>query len=400
MLRLHVEWAQGFTLIFLFSSNRRLLGVFKERLERIYQVRVSHLEVLAPQVAENMTLEVVEWIRKREPLWAEARAPLWLDLVVGKGEEWNKALNNTMARVNERRELLMAHKRPVVMVLPADHRNRVRTIAPDLWSIRTHSLDMDGPGWLQDEPTEGVEVQPAERPAVALSAGDEALVREWERLAEQGSAEPGVLRVGVLAAQALLDARQLERARKLADDVLASARRQDRRDHLEAELMLGWALSAVGDVAVAQGRLEEAEGAYKESLELRRALRERVGEVPQVLRDLSVSHNKVGNVAVAQGRLEEAEGAYRESLELRRALRGRLGDTLQVFQDLNWSLRTLGSLTARQGRSREAISYYEEALSLGRRLALAFPNIPDHQEQVREMTQELDQLRTQTSTGP
>ncbi|MER2603898.1 MAG: hypothetical protein ABTR27_16305, partial [Candidatus Competibacter phosphatis] len=48
--------------------------------------------------------------------------------------------------------------------------------------------------------------------------------------------------------------------------------------------------------------------------------RERLGDTPQVLRDLSISLNKVGDAARALGRLEEALNAYQEAATLLRRL--------------------------------------------------------------------------------
>ncbi|MEZ5574197.1 MAG: hypothetical protein R3F44_00575 [Candidatus Competibacteraceae bacterium] len=70
-------------------------------------------------------------------------------------------------------------------------------------------------------------------------------------------------------------------------------------------------------------------------------MRERLGDTPEVLRDLSVVLNKVGDAARALGRLEEAERAYAESLAVR-VLRQRLGDTPEVLRDLSVALERVG----------------------------------------------------------
>ena len=53
----------------------------------------------------------------------------------------------------------------------------------------------------------------------------------------------------------------------------------------------------------ALGNLQEAEAAYRESLEISRTLRDRVGDTPEILRDLSVSLNKVGDTALRSATL-------------------------------------------------------------------------------------------------
>ena len=82
------------------------------------------------------------------------------------------------------------------------------------------------------------------------------------------------------------------------------------------------------------GNLEGARGAYRESLELCRQLREAVGDTPQALRDLSISLDNVSRVERDLGNLEAARSAFRESLEIARRLRRSFPDQPQFQQDL------------------------------------------------------------------
>ena len=76
----------------------------------------------------------------------------------------------------------------------------------------------------------------------------------------------------------------------------------------------------VGDVLVAQGKLEEALKAYRDSLAIAERLAAADRSNTQWQRDLSVSYDKIGDVLVAQGKLEEALKAYRDSLAIRERL--------------------------------------------------------------------------------
>ncbi|MDS4027157.1 MAG: tetratricopeptide repeat protein, partial [Candidatus Contendobacter sp.] len=125
--------------------------------------------------------------------------------------------------------------------------------------------------------------------------------------------------------------------------------------------------------ARALGRLAEAERAYGESLGVMRVLRERLGDTPEVLRDLSVALDKVGDAARALGRLAEAERAYGESLAVMRVLRERLGDTPQVLRDLSVALDRVGDAASALGRLEEARNAYREEAALLRRLDHVFP---------------------------
>ena len=67
---------------------------------------------------------------------------------------------------------------------------------------------------------------------------------------------------------------------------------------------------------MAQGKLEEALKAYRDSLAIRERLAAADPSNTQWQRDLSVSYNRVGDVLKAQGKLEEALKAYRDSLAI------------------------------------------------------------------------------------
>jgi tetratricopeptide (TPR) repeat protein len=127
------------------------------------------------------------------------------------------------------------------------------------------------------------------------------------------------------------------------------------------------------------GRLEEAERAYREGLELQRKILAGSGETPAALRDASVSLNRVGDVARDLGRLEEAKRAYQESAHLSRALRERLGDSRQVLDDLTNALDRLGSTLAALGRNAEALEHLREAEALLARLSLVYPEHPEYE---------------------
>ncbi len=99
---------------------------------------------------------------------------------------------------------------------------------------------------------------------------------------------------------------------------------------------LSISLDNVGQTERDLGNLEAARTAYRESLELRRHLREALGDTPQALRDLSISLNNVGRTERDLGNLEAARTAYRESLDIARRLARSFPDQPQYRQDLAW----------------------------------------------------------------
>lgn len=101
----------------------------------------------------------------------------------------------------------------------------------------------------------------------------------------------------------------------------------------------------LGDVAVAQGTLDEAARAYGDGLAIRTKLDP---GTTQWQRDLSVSYIMLGDVAVVQGKLDEAARAYGDCLAIARKLAaGDPGNT--VWQrDLSVSYSKLADFIDRQ----------------------------------------------------
>jgi hypothetical protein len=217
-LRYHVEWANGFALVVLFSSNPALYGLLRDRLANIYRTRVSHLQQVIPQSAETLTEEVMSLIRTPSALHEHAAAPLWLDLATGRDHVWERARDNLVVRLNEHRDLLRQRlRRPVILLLPSDYRPRLRELAPDLWSIRDFSLDLDDleivrhdtgitvpvhpiSGMPDDWDTASASIQPT-------TPFEEAQWLERERLHQSGATSREMLWVGWQATDAALSTR-------------------------------------------------------------------------------------------------------------------------------------------------------------------------------------------------
>ena len=70
----------------------------------------------------------------------------------------------------------------------------------------------------------------------------------------------------------------------------------------------------------AQGKLDEALKAYRDSLAIRERLAAADRSNTEWQRDLSISYEKVGDVLKAQGKLDDALTAYRDSLAIRERL--------------------------------------------------------------------------------
>ena len=333
-LRHHLGWSQGFALGFLFVATSRLADAFRWRLERAYRGRASALQTLKPASSATALDDVMRLAQESPSLLGAMAAPLWIELQEHADDEaWDRARTLILARLNEHRELLRRRLgRPLILILPQGWQAQARQIAPDLWFVRDFSLEVA----VAAIPFADEDLTVAKSPPVAAERSnswwqrlldqlphpfrprlaDHPLVAEWHRVRRKGGGDPNILNVGWRAIEFLLDQRRVDEAYAIANEVLALARRGSESDPRALSIALNWA----GDAARALGRPEEAERAYAESLAVRRALRQRLGETPEVLRDLSVSLNKAGDAAGALGRLAEARDAYQELIVLLRRL--------------------------------------------------------------------------------
>jgi tetratricopeptide (TPR) repeat protein len=126
------------------------------------------------------------------------------------------------------------------------------------------------------------------------------------------------------------------------------------RESLEIKRLLGdkkgiaMSLNNLGILYKGQGKIEEAERLFNESLEIKRQLGYKQG--------IGMSLNDLGNLYKDQGKIEEAEKLYRESLEIKQ----QLGDK----QGISMSLNNLGILNFDNGKFENAITFYLEAILL------------------------------------
>ncbi len=97
--------------------------------------------------------------------------------------------------------------------------------------------------------------------------------------------------------------------------------------------------NSIGNVLVAQGKLDEALDNYRQDLAIVERLAASDRSNTQWQRDLSVSYEKIGDVLVAQGKLDEALGNYRQSLESAERLAASDRSNTQWQRDLSVGLR-------------------------------------------------------------
>ena len=371
----HLEWQEGFSLVFLFVDE-----VQAERLRFWLNKRLDFAgRPLHRLIPDELPGDPAGFTERLLALSAElpARVPVWVETFRHSADaHWNGSRRVFLARLNERRFLLerdFAHT--LVVLLPRSFRQEARHIAPDIWHVRAFSDELVAPPVADLAPmSDGRVLAPAMRATPSGKALE--AEREWDRI-RNSSPERINLVVGWSAVDALCtEDGALFDARRVAGEVLvaARARRALVPDDAGRQRDLTVSLNNVGQVAWARGALDEAEAAYRESLGLSRELAARVGETPESLRDVSVSLDNVGQVAWARGALDEAEAAYRESLDLRRELAARSPDLPSAQDDLAVSLILVGQGNASRGE----LGLLREAEAILSQLRAGYGDNPDY----------------------
>ena len=373
----HLEWqADGFSLVFLFADvgpSLQLADWLDQRL--LLQERPLQRQEAKDQFARDPEAAVDALVASLAALSAQPGACWFAAQRHPSDKQWNAARSRFLARLNERRFLLERDlRRPLVLVMPADFRAEARSIAPDIWHVRTLSEELRAaPAPVPATQAPRASDTPTAAPA---AVGPLLAYDEWLRMLTSTNADGVFLPTAWRACEELLANGRPADAEQVALSALSLARQRAANSTPTSLRDLSVSLDNVGRVASAQGDWSQAEAVYRESLALRRQLVERLGGTPEALRDLSVSLNNMGEVARAQGDWEQAEAVYRESLALSRQLVERLGGTPEALEDLADSLLNVASVPPETANLRaEAAQIYET-------LAGRFPGVERYAERV------------------
>jgi eukaryotic-like serine/threonine-protein kinase len=124
------------------------------------------------------------------------------------------------------------------------------------------------------------------------------------------------------------------------------------------------ALRQIGEVRVAQGRLDKALSTFQESLILAEDLERRDPLRKEWQVGLGASHFWVGYIAFYQGRTKEAEAPFLRYLDIARRLVEREPKSREFRTELGYAQSNLGSLREKQGDLESALASFREALSV------------------------------------
>lgn len=148
---------------------------------------------------------------------------------------------------------------------------------------------------------------------------------------------------------------QAPEARALYTDILAAE-----PDWPEAQHDALWFHADQGDIARVRTTLADARHDYEEA----HRLAQRLTAADPWQRDLLASYERLGNVAVAQGKLEEAARAYTDGLGITKKLAALEPSNTQSQRDLAVSYWRLADLAERQNKSGEAKGYWKQAYNM------------------------------------
>jgi predicted negative regulator of RcsB-dependent stress response len=125
----------------------------------------------------------------------------------------------------------------------------------------------------------------------------------------------------------------------------------------------------VGNTLAAQGDTTGALAAYREGLDITRALATKDPDNTQLQNDLSGSLQRVGDMLVIQRDPTGALAAYQEGLGVARALAAKDAHNTEWQRSLELSLNRTADMLAKTGDGDGALAAYREGLAIARTLA-------------------------------
>jgi hypothetical protein len=183
-LRVLFEWHEGFTLVLLYVEDARPLQGVWQRLNDVARLRSRTAQRISPETAAELLESVLGVLLDGDSKAPSRRGPLWIDLERHPGDgNWNAARDALLARLNERRSALeRANPRLIVLNLPADYVNRVPALAPDRWSVRNFSRQIQARPTIERSVEAVFEPRTSDRPLGQETPQEARLYREWRRL--------------------------------------------------------------------------------------------------------------------------------------------------------------------------------------------------------------------------
>lgn len=318
----HLDRSQHFTLVFLVVDEQQALDEVCWRLSEYLTERGAALEVLAPMTRSSRWVDSLEGVLVFDAERVESRSPVLLSLFRQPLHESEDRLRDeVLVALNvQRSNLERGFQRPLLIAVPKAYLPQVWSVAPDLWTIRGLVVELSSPRVL----TRGLgEPRSIAIPEVAVELAEVPSISEWRRVAGYASSEPESVSpfLAHVAAEDALDLEQFDDAREISEQGLVLARtRAATRATYERRHDVAILLEAMGEVLTSQRKLDEAERAFVEALQIRRELLREAGDQPASLRDVFLTLENLSDILREQGRVGEAAQLSEEATAIRRRL--------------------------------------------------------------------------------
>lgn len=355
---LTLEWSQEFSLYFIFTSYPTLLEQFRARLDTHLRHRTRPLRRVPTQNPVEFVVEFLERVRSFKPDLNQERGPIFLEVWEGQGEEWETARRVLLGRINELRDRLrQIFPQPFIFVFPKDFMAEVKSVAPDLWDVRSFALTLDS-GMVTNQRPPIREMDLPDGGGFSMTpALAEALIAEWDRVAGQAWGV-SVYNVGTKATDAAIGLYDFQKGVAIAQQMVVLAREavQKESQNSQNQMLLALSLSALGNAFKNDGALEQATQAYQESIDLARSWQKVQENSTEWIWTLSISHMRFGDLLFMQEDWESARKNYAEALELILPLRKLHPNVFDLLSNHGLILSRLGDVY----RVNEAWSQAEE----------------------------------------
>ena len=125
--------------------------------------------------------------------------------------------------------------------------------------------------------------------------------------------------------------------------------------------------ASLGEIAIGQGRLNDAENSYSTAIDYYLQAIKIKGE-DDVRNSLSIAYNKRASIWRAAGQFSVAEGYFKKCIEVSESSVREFGSVI-ALENLAIANNDLGELYNYQGRSAQGKAYFEKALKIFERLA-------------------------------
>ena len=155
-------------------------------------------------------------------------------------------------------------------------------------------------------------------------------------------------------------------------------------------------LSRIGTIELQAGDTAGALAAYQGSLDIVRALVRREPDSTQRQQALSRSLNRVGDVKLQAGDAAGALAAYQEGLDIIRTLVRREPDNVIWQSDLGASLTRIGGAKLQTGDAAGTLAAYQEGLAVARTLVRRDPDNTEWQRNLSNDLKRVGDLRLRT----